>query len=155
MKKTATLMVLSFLLLPAAQAADSCKITKLGGLGPKKIEGWEVSVAKEDKRNKPGDALVLVETASGKRCEATLDSWGTELYAAKSSRLLIVVEQGDAGDGQLTWVDPASCKPLKSVRAAGRVKLSATAADFSGGKDGPAVIAPTRFTLGPDCLPNE
>lgn len=155
MTKTAWFLLLTFSSLSAAHAAGACKIDALGGLTRQKVGAWEVSLEKEAKRNKPGDALAIVETATGKRCEAELDSWGVKLYAAKAEKTFVVVVQGDTGDGQLTWIDPALCKPVSTVRAAGRVKLTAATANFSGGKDGPAVIEPTKFPLGRDCLPSE
>lgn len=148
-------LFLSLLWLSTAQAADHCKIEKLNGIAPQKVGTWKVSVEKETKRRKPGDAFLGVDSASGKRCEIELDSWGEGLFSAQSDRFLLIVEQGDTRASTLTWIDPLACLALKNLRESGRVAVTDVEVSFSGGKDGPDTIPAKKFLLGPDCLPKE
>jgi len=158
MLQTLLIIALAFYGALPVEAADAnlpsgCKIEKLPGIESQKTQGWELSILKESKRGKPGDAFLAIAPGTGKRCEIELDSWGTALFVARSQKLLVLVEQGDTDYSAITWIDPTACKSLKNVREIGLAKISNTALQFSGGQDGPTKISAKNIPLNSECLP--
>jgi|GEM_PF-5434421 len=133
--------------------ASTCRIKKLPGTKTQASGGWNVSILKESQRTKPGDSFLALEKNSGKRCEVELPSWAQTLYSTTGLRAIFIVEQSDASNTVVSWVDPADCKLLKTLQEFGPVKINNSAVEFAGGKDGPDKVPGKRIPLNADCLP--
>jgi hypothetical protein len=158
MKKKWIAPLFSVFWLHAAGAAaeaprTACQIERLNGIDSQKIMNWEVSIEKEGKRKKAGDAFVAIEQQTGKRCELELKSWGEGLFSAQRAEPLIIVEERDTMHTTLEWVHPTDCKIIKTLSEFGSAQITNSSITFAGGQDGPNKVPGMKFSMEADCLP--